>query len=61
MCQRVTCSTCGKPDWSGCGAHVEVVLGNVPKPKRCDCRETGKRATPTLGGFFANLFGASKS
>lgn len=39
MCMAVTCPTCHKPDWRGCGAHVEAVLGNVPKEKRCKCRE----------------------
>ena len=35
MCRRVTCKTCGKPSWAGCGAHVEQVLGDVPKAQRC--------------------------
>lgn len=43
MCRRVSCSKCGKPSWAGCGAHVEQVLGNVPRSERCQCRET--RAT----------------
>jgi hypothetical protein len=25
MCRRVTCSKCGRPDWVGCGAHIEQV------------------------------------
>ena len=44
MCQRVTCSSCGKPTFAGCGAHVEQVLGNVPKDQRCKCREKGSDA-----------------
>lgn len=39
MCYRVTCPTCGKASWGGCGAHVEAVLGNVPKAERCRCHE----------------------
>jgi hypothetical protein len=39
MCMAVTCPTCGKPDWRGCGAHVEQVLGHVPRAERCKCRE----------------------
>lgn len=39
MCQRVTCPQCGKPTFAGCGAHIEQVLGNVPKDQRCKCRE----------------------
>ncbi|MEY4510537.1 MAG: hypothetical protein RLZZ450_2659 [Pseudomonadota bacterium] len=35
MCRRVTCERCGKPTFAGCGAHIEQVLGNVPKAQRC--------------------------
>lgn len=48
MCMAVSCPSCGKPDWRGCGAHVEQVLGNVPKDRRCKCREAGKKAAPAL-------------
>ncbi len=37
MCVRVTCQQCGKPSWSGCGAHVEQVLAGVPPSARCAC------------------------
>lgn len=57
MCRRTTCRTCGKPDWAGCGAHIDAVLGDVPQTKRCRCREDGKRQT---GGFLASLFGGGK-
>ena len=39
MCQRVNCGDCGKPTFAGCGAHVEQVLGHVPRAERCKCRE----------------------
>lgn len=39
MCRRVECRQCGRPTWAGCGAHVEQVLGDVPKADRCQCRE----------------------
>lgn len=39
MCQRVKCSSCGKPGYVGCGAHVEQVLRDVPRDERCQCRE----------------------
>lgn len=45
MCRRVTCKSCGKPTWAGCGAHIEQVLGDLPKSARCSCRET-KAAAP---------------
>lgn len=47
MCQAIVCSSCGRPDWRGCGAHVEQVLGHVPKAKRCQCREKGKAPEKT--------------
>ncbi len=46
MCRRVTCSRCGKPSFSGCGAHVEQVLGDVPHAQRCKCNERAA-STPT--------------
>lgn len=35
MCRRVNCPECGKPTFAGCGMHIEQVLGDVPKEKRC--------------------------
>ncbi len=35
MCRAVTCKSCGKPTWVGCGEHVEQVLGSVPVEDRC--------------------------
>jgi hypothetical protein len=57
MCRAVTCRDCGKPDWAGCGAHVESVLGHVPKEQRCSCRESPKeKAAAAGGGFLSRLF-----
>jgi hypothetical protein len=39
MCHRITCSSCGKPSFEGCGRHVESVLGDVPAAERCRCDE----------------------
>jgi hypothetical protein len=33
----MTCASCGKASWAGCGAHVEQVLGDVPQSDRCQC------------------------
>lgn len=45
MCRQLTCERCGRPTWAGCGAHVEQVLGHVPKDQRCRCREgAGERS-----------------
>jgi hypothetical protein len=54
MCQRITCSTCGKPTWAGCGQHVEQALAGVPSAQRCQghASESGGRK-----GVFASLFG----
>ena len=49
MCSQVTCPRCHKPDWRGCGAHVEQVLGHLPKDQRCKCREQPKEAQPPAG------------
>ena len=64
MCARVECPTCGKPTYAGCGAHIEQVLGDVPKPERCQCRESPKAPkvpkAPATGhevGWFRKLLG----
>ncbi len=44
MCVRVECPQCHRPTFAGCGAHVEQVLGSVPKAERCHCREDAKAA-----------------
>ncbi len=60
MCSRTTCSDCGKPDYAGCGAHIEQVLGDVPTGNRCACRTDGSRpARPGLGEMVASYFGYS--
>jgi hypothetical protein len=43
MCSQVTCPQCKKPDWRGCGAHVEQLLGHIAKKDRCACREAPPR------------------
>ena len=49
MCQRVTCSTCNKPSYTGCGRHIDQVLGDVPVEKRCKCREEKQAQKSTAG------------
>jgi len=44
MCRAITCKTCNRPTWAGCGAHVEQVLGHVPAADRCQCRAEGRAA-----------------
>jgi hypothetical protein len=59
MCQRITCSKCGRPSFAGCGMHIESVLRDVPKDQRCKCREQTQSAssTPGGGGLLGKLFG----
>jgi hypothetical protein len=42
MCRRVTCPTCNKPTWAGCGQHIEQALADVPKADRCSCPTSQK-------------------
>lgn len=42
MCRRVTCPTCNKPTWAGCGQHIEEALAGIPKSERCTCDEPRK-------------------
>ena len=46
MCRRVNCTSCGRPTYAGCGAHVEQVLADVPTTERCRCRETKQAPEP---------------
>ena len=52
MCRAVTCRTCGKTTWSGCGQHVDSVMGGVPARDRCQ----GHASEPRTG-FIAKLMG----
>lgn len=55
MCRQVTCKTCGKATWAGCGQHVDEVMAGVPRRDRCEGHE--KQAAAEGGGFFSRLFG----
>lgn len=61
MCRVVQCRKCHKPTWAGCGAHVEQVLGHVPKPARCACREAvateAASPSPGIAGAIRRIFG----
>ena len=37
MCAQITCSSCGKPTWAGCGQHVDEALAGIPEADRCTC------------------------
>lgn len=36
MCHPVTCSTCQKITWRGCGNHVASVKAGIPADNWCD-------------------------
>lgn len=52
MCSAVTCRTCGKTTWVGCGQHVDQVMRRVPAAQRCPGHPKAERT-----GFFARLLG----
>lgn len=61
MCRAVTCRTCGKTTWAGCGQHVDSVLRGVPRSRRCEGHVKEKVASGPggegNGGFLTRLFG----
>lgn len=49
MCRAAKCPKCNKTTWTGCGAHIEQVMGSVPTAERCVCpRDT--RSDKTSAG-----------
>ena len=55
MCRSVTCRTCGKASWSGCGQHVDQVMAGVPRSQRCPGHAPEPR--DRSGGFMSRMFG----
>ncbi|HEY5662958.1 MAG TPA: hypothetical protein VIS05_02855 [Ilumatobacter sp.] len=57
MCRAIICTTCQRPGWAGCGAHVEQVLGHVPADERCRCADevATSGATRRSGGLFGRF------
>lgn len=53
MCRAVTCRTCGKTTWAGCGQHVDQVMRSVAPKDRCPGHQEEKERP----GFFARLLG----
>ncbi|WP_460722278.1 hypothetical protein [Microbacterium aureliae] len=51
MCRAVSCRTCGKTTWAGCGQHVDQVMRGIPNSQRCGGHDQAPSA-----GFFAKLF-----
>ncbi|WP_423463144.1 hypothetical protein ACO229_25325 [Promicromonospora sp. MS192] len=62
MCRAVTCRTCGRTTWAGCGQHVDQVMANVPRADRCPGHAEEPTAEPAgeppaKGSFLSRLFG----
>lgn len=57
MCMRAKCQVCGKPTWSGCGAHIEQALAGVPHNERCQCKAAQKSSAPAGQAPKGKLFG----
>lgn len=56
MCQQVTCRTCGKATWAGCGQHIDQALAGVPKSQRCQGHENDPKPEKKPG-LFSRIFG----
>lgn len=54
MCRAVSCKTCGKTTWAGCGQHVAQVQAGVPADQWCPGHERAADAGP--GGLFGRFF-----
>jgi hypothetical protein len=62
MCRRVQCEICQKPTFSGCGRHVEQVLGKVPEADRCHCQSAANNVhhgRPSALGIVAPMLQTS--
>lgn len=60
MCRAVTCKTCGKTTWAGCGQHVSEVKRSVPAAQWCDGRHTQAQidaARPARSGLLSRILG----
>lgn len=54
MCRPVTCKTCKKTTWAGCGQHVAQVKASVPASQWCPGHPAAERQG---GGWFSRLLG----
>ncbi|WP_194793319.1 hypothetical protein [Raineyella fluvialis] len=54
MCRPVTCSSCGKTTWAGCGQHVASVKASVPAGQWCTCDRNA--ASSSTSGNFMSFF-----
>ncbi len=57
MCRPVTCSTCGKTTWAGCGEHVDQVKATVAADQWCAGHGTTEQPTVKAGSGLFKIFG----
>lgn len=59
MCSPTRCRRCGKTTWSGCGNHVDQVMGDVPSSQRCRCSSDGppEAGARKPGGLLGRILG----
>eukprot|EP00978_Attheya_sp_CCMP212_P007330 scaffold17034_cov33-Attheya_sp.AAC.1 len=54
MCRKVSCSSCGKATWAGCGMHVSMALSGTQEKDRCSNWKGGSsRPCPGVGNSTA--------
>lgn len=58
MCRPVTCKSCGKTTWAGCGEHVDQVRKSVPAARWCTCDRS--KAAAQGGGWLSSLLSRSR-
>jgi hypothetical protein len=51
MCRPVTCKTCQKITWAGCGQHVADVKASVPANQWCPGHPATERGGSLLSRF----------
>jgi hypothetical protein len=54
MCSAVTCRTCGKTTWAGCGQHVDQVMRGIPKSQQC---QGHPKEESENGSLLSRIFG----
>jgi hypothetical protein len=52
MCRPVTCKTCRKTTWAGCGQHIAQVKASVPAGQWCPGHHDEKK---TSDGWLGKL------
>ncbi|QOR70430.1 hypothetical protein IM660_17855 [Ruania alkalisoli] len=55
MCRPVSCDTCGKTTWAGCGEHVDQVMRAVPQAQQCPGHPLAEQQPRP--GFLARILG----